>query len=215
MQYAYNELEAAAYARFLSTWNTSCCGSHQSSLNISLSRMPQIPGFPWSLSDTSSSTSRRNSRSLPLLLAAISAAGSFRAGSTERTWLIGILRHKLLDFFRRAARESELQQDWSTSTIDSGQDFDEQGSWRAPVNEWASPEKSLEKTEFWQIFNGCLDVLPEPLRSAFALREIEGLDSDALVETLNISSKNNLWVMLSRARQQIRGCLQAGWFEEK
>ena len=149
------------------------------------------------------------------LLAAISAKGSFRAGSTERTWLIGILRHKLLDFFRRAARERKLQRDWSTSQTGGGQDFDEQGNWNATVSEWSSPERSLEKTEFWQVFNGCLDALPERLRTSFALRELEGLDSDALVKTLDISSKNNLWVMLSRARQRIRSCMQAQWFEEQ
>jgi RNA polymerase sigma-70 factor (ECF subfamily) len=148
------------------------------------------------------------------LLAAISAASSFRAGSTERTWLIGILRHKLLDFFRRAARERELQQDWSAPPIGRDQDFDEQGSWREAISEWSSPEKSFEKTEFWQVFNGCLDALPEQLRTPFALRELEGLDSDALIKTLGISSKNNLWVILSRARQRIRSCLQADWFEE-
>ena len=149
------------------------------------------------------------------LLAAISAAGSFRAGSAERTWLIGILRHKLLDFFRRTTRERELQEDWSASPIGVGQDFDEQGNWNVAVSEWGSPEKSLENSEFWQVFNGCLDALPEQLRTTFALRELEGLDSDALVKTLNISSKNNLWVMLSRARQRIRSCLQAQWFEDQ
>ena len=64
------------------------------------------------------------------------------------------------------------------------------------------------------MFNGCMDALPEPLRTPFALRELEGLDSDAVVKTLNISSKNNLWVILSRARQRLRSCLQAQWFEE-
>jgi len=149
------------------------------------------------------------------LLAAIGAADSFKAGSTERTWLIGILRHKLLDFFRRAARERKLQQDWSTSSAGGSQDFDERGNWNVTVSEWGSPEKSLEKTEFWQTFNGCLDALPEQLRTLFALRELEGLGSDALVKTLDISSKNNLWVMLTRARQRIRSCLQAQWFEEQ
>lgn len=149
------------------------------------------------------------------LLAAIGAAESFKAGSTERTWLIGILRHKLLDFFRRAARERELQRDWSTSRGDEGQDFDERGNWNVTVSEWGSPEKSLEQTEFWQTFNGCLDALPEQLRTPFALRELEGLGTDALIKTLDISSKNNLWVMLSRARHRIRSCLQASWFEER
>jgi RNA polymerase sigma-70 factor (ECF subfamily) len=148
------------------------------------------------------------------LLAAMGSVGSFQAGSTERTWLTGILRHKLLDFFRRTARERKLEEDWSSSPAGDNENFDVEGSWRVAVGEWGSPEKSLAKTEFWDVFNGCMDALPEPLRTPFALRELEGLDSDAVVKTLNISSKNNLWVMLSRARQRLRSCLQAQWFEE-
>jgi len=148
------------------------------------------------------------------LLAAMSAADSFRAGSTERTWLIGILRHKLLDFFRRSARERKLEQEWSTASASDAEEFDAQGGWKVAVGEWGSPDKSLAKEEFWQVFNTCLDAVPEPLRTPFVLRELEGLGSDVVVKTLDISSKNNLWVMLSRARQRIRSCLQAQWFGE-
>ena len=148
------------------------------------------------------------------LLAAITAVGSFQGDSSERTWLVGILRHKLLDFFRRTAREWELEKDWVNSTDDGAQQFNEQGQWKVALGEWGSPEKSLAKAEFWQIFNRCIDALPEQLRTPFALRELEGLDTDAVIRTLDISSKNNLWVMLSRARQKIRSCLQSQWFEE-
>jgi len=148
------------------------------------------------------------------LLAAMTAAHSFQGASSERTWLIGILRHKLLDFFRRTARERNLEQDWANSPVGGSQAFDEQGRWKAALGEWGSPEKSLEKTEFWRVFNGCIDASPEQLRTPFALRELEGLDTNAVIRTLDISSKNNLWVMLSRARQRIRNCLQSQWFEE-
>jgi len=148
------------------------------------------------------------------LLAAMTAADGFQGASSERTWLIGILRHKLLDFFRRTARGRELEQDWANSSVGGPQVFDEHGRWKAALGEWGSPEKSLEKTEFWRVFNGCIDALPEQLRTLFALRELEGLDTNAVIRTLDISSKNNLWVMLSRARQRIRNCLQSQWFEE-
>ena len=55
--------------------------------------------------------------------------------------------------------------------------------------------------------------LPENLGTLFALREIDGIDTEQIVDTLNISTKNNLWVMLSRARQRMRRCLQSRWFE--
>lgn len=149
------------------------------------------------------------------LFAAMKAADSFQGASSERTWLIGILRHKLLDYFRRTAREQKLELDLANSPIEGPHEFDKRGQWKAALGEWGSPEKSLVKTEFWRVFNNCMDALPEQLRTPFALRELEGLDTDAVIRTLDISSKNNLWVMLSRARQGLRSCLQSHWFEEK
>ncbi len=149
------------------------------------------------------------------LLAAISAADSFKGGSTEQTWLVGILRHKVMDYLRKVTRERRLQTEWAEDAIDDNDSFDKYGHWRAEIDEWASPEDSLAQAEFWQVFDGCLGQLPEQLRALFALRELDGMDSDVLIETMNISSKNNLWVMLSRARQQIRECLHVQWFKDR
>lgn len=146
------------------------------------------------------------------LLAAIGAAETFKGGSTEQTWLIGILRHKVLDYLRKASREQQLQIDWATSAAEVNDDFDEHGRWRVPPDAWAAPEEALTQAEFWQVFHGCLDQMPEQQRTLFVLRELDGIETDVLVETLKISSKNNLWVMLSRARERIRRCLQSQWF---
>jgi RNA polymerase sigma-70 factor (ECF subfamily) len=149
------------------------------------------------------------------LLAAFSAADSFKGGSTEQTWLVGILRHKVMDYLRKVTRERRLQTEWAEDAIEDNDSFDQYGHWRAEIDEWAAPEESLAQAEFWQAFDGCLGQLPEQLRALFALRELDGMDSDVLIETMNISSKNNLWVMLSRARQQIRKCLHAQWFKDR
>lgn len=147
------------------------------------------------------------------LLAAIGAADRFKGDSTEQTWLIGILRHKVLDYLRSLSRERDIQRELADSS-NTPDTFDEQGQWTVPIEKWATPEKSLARAEFWQVFNGCLDNLPEPLRTPFALRELDGMETDALIKTLNISTKNNLWVILSRARQRIRQCLQTQWFTD-
>ena len=147
------------------------------------------------------------------LLAAIGAAETFKGGSTERTWLSGILRHKVLDYFRKSSRERQLKDEWKGISAATNGQFDERGRWQVPAKEWTAPEESLAQAEFFGVLNGCLDKLPERLRTAFALQELDGVDSDQLVETLNISTKNNLWVMLSRARQRMRQCLQDQWFE--
>ncbi|MCH8141492.1 MAG: sigma-70 family RNA polymerase sigma factor [Proteobacteria bacterium] len=146
------------------------------------------------------------------LLAAIGALDTFKGGSTEQTWLVGILRHKVLDYFRKSAREQPFERDWQESATERDSDFDEQGSWAVPIADWRTPEKSAERDEFWHALRGCLDTLPDNLRTVFSLRELDGLETDQLMETLDISTKNNLWVMLSRARKGMQKCLQAKWF---
>ncbi len=146
------------------------------------------------------------------LLAAIGAADTYRGGATEQTWLIGILRHKVLDYFRQSSREKQLQHEWSD---EQDHDFDDQGTWAVSIDPWRTPEKAVEQDEFWGVLRGCVDTLPENLRTVFALRELDGLGTEELLATLDISTKNNLWVMLSRARKRLRRCLQNRWFEKR
>ncbi|MCZ6658212.1 MAG: sigma-70 family RNA polymerase sigma factor [Gammaproteobacteria bacterium] len=144
-------------------------------------------------------------------LAAIGAVATYEGGSTEQTWLVGILRHKVLDYFRQSSREKQLQHEWSD---EQDHDFDDEGSWAVSIDPWRTPEKAVEQDEFWGVLRGCVDTLPENLRTVFALRELDGLGTEELLATLDISTKNNLWVMLSRARKRLRQCLQNRWFEK-
>ena len=146
------------------------------------------------------------------LLAALAASHTFRGDSKESTWLVGVLRHKILDHLRKSSRERRGREDWQTIVALGNNEFDEQGGWKTPIPAWSNPEKSAEQAEFWPVFNNCMSELPEKLSTAFALRELDGIDTDQIADTLNISSKNNLWVILSRARQRIRHCLQSRWF---
>lgn len=148
------------------------------------------------------------------LLTACSTTASFKGQSSERTWLIGILRHKVLDHFRRVARERSMSDMLDQQQTARFQEFDGEDNWIHPVSHWDHPERSLEKAEFWVVFEECVGRLPERLRTPFALRELEGLNSEALADVLN-TTRNNLWVMLSRARQQLRRCLEARWFRER
>ncbi len=146
------------------------------------------------------------------LLAALEAAATFKGGSTEQTWLIGILRHKVLDYFRKSAREQPIALDGNESAAARDEDFDDQGGWTVSIADWVTPEKSVERDEFWHALRGCVDTLPDNLRTVFSLRELDGLETEQLMETLDISTKNNLWVMLSRARKTMQKCLQTKWF---
>ena len=147
------------------------------------------------------------------LISALTSAESFKGQSSERTWLIGILKHKILDHLRKAGRERPLDTDEipAESTDDY---FDETEHWRVAVSDWDQPEKSLENERFWTTFNHCMEKLPERLRMLYALKELDGVETEELLATLNISTANNLWVMLSRARVHLRQCLENNWFKQ-
>ncbi len=147
------------------------------------------------------------------LLAAIKSVDRFKGESSERTWLIGILKHKVFDHLRRAGRERRLDEGMVPTEGEEAQHFDDRGQWRVEVAEWSDPERSLEREEFWQTLQDCVGKLPDRLAILFTLRELDGMDTDTLMETLNISSHNNVWVMLSRVRQRMRQCLETHWFK--
>jgi RNA polymerase sigma-70 factor (ECF subfamily) len=147
------------------------------------------------------------------LLAALQSLDSFKGQSSERTWLIGILKHKILDHLRRASREKPLDLGRIPGE-DTEEYFDETEHWKVPMSEWDQPERSLENEQFWSTFNNCLERLPDRLRMVYALKEIDGLATEDILETLNISTANNLWVMLSRSRTHLRLCLETNWFTE-
>jgi len=147
-------------------------------------------------------------------LAALHARQRFTGASTERTWLVGILKRKIVDHLRRKGREQPVSA-LSASERWLEAQFDERGNWRKKPGRWPpDPSAAVEKQEFWAIFTACLRKLPERLASAFTLREIDELDTWEVCKVLDVSA-NNLWVMLHRARLGLWRCLEINWFGNK
>jgi RNA polymerase sigma-70 factor (ECF subfamily) len=145
------------------------------------------------------------------LLAALQARDTPAVVANERAWLLGILRHKVFDHFRRVSRDRTPADPPTGDEHDGGDDFDERGRWAAPPARWSSPEHALEQEEFLNALDACMDELPARQRHTFVLRELDGIASDDLAEALG-TSRNNVFVLLSRARQHLRDCLELHWF---
>ena len=145
------------------------------------------------------------------LLAALQALDSFKGQSTERTWLIGILKHKVCDHLRKTGREQPLDEG-VLDDEDTARYFDETGHWGNGIAEWVNPQQSLEREDFWMTMNDCIRRLPKRLRVLYTLREMDRMETKELLQILNISSENNLWVMMTRARIHLRQCLEINWF---
>lgn len=141
------------------------------------------------------------------LLAALKSSPRFAGASSERTWLVGILKHKISDWFRR-------QQETTLDNINDDEFFDKDGFWKSekrPIAWNADPELMLQSKDFQRILTHCLNELPESLARVFILREVNGLTTDEICELLDITP-GNLWVMLHRARVRLQQLLGLHWF---
>lgn len=150
------------------------------------------------------------------LLAALQARERFQGESSERSWMVGILKHKIIDRFRKDIREHPVEDpEEMTALPDEHETFDADGHWRldrtAPMDWPDHPGAVLERKQFWESLRGCLGKLPPKMAQVFTLRELDELESDAICSMLHISS-SNLCVLIHRARKQLRQCLEVNFF---
>jgi RNA polymerase sigma-70 factor, ECF subfamily len=139
------------------------------------------------------------------LLAALAGEAGFAGRSNLRTWLTGILKHKIVDAIRRASRDTPAEED------DFDALFDETGHWLEPPRAWPDPGASLEQKEFFAALEQCLARLPAKTAQCFMMREHLGFDTADICKELGVTP-THCWVLLYRARMSLRECLQANWF---
>jgi RNA polymerase sigma-70 factor (ECF subfamily) len=150
-------------------------------------------------------------------LAALKGGARFAGRSAEKSWLVGILKHKILDYYRKASRETAFTDLDFYSDEESDRFLSEgifKGGWIHELGpmEWASePGASLDSETFWKTFHDCSSKLPKNVSTVFTMREVDGIETKEICQLLNIS-ENNLWVMLHRARMALRRCLETNWF---
>ena len=149
------------------------------------------------------------------LLAAVESPDRFSGKSSLRTWLIGILKHKIIDVFRKQSRETSLEGSADGESEEEFADlyFDRLRTdhWHTFPQTWGDPEQSLEDKRFWEVFDQCSMQMPSQIARAFYMREIMGLETDEICKELSITA-TNCWVMLYRARMSLRQCLELRWF---
>jgi RNA polymerase sigma-70 factor (ECF subfamily) len=150
--------------------------------------------------------------------AALKAINSFKGKSSERTWFVSILKRKIIDHFRKSSRIVSLEDESSGESLpDFNAHGKRQGRWKevyAPMDWGESPLQSLEKNEFQNILQNCIAGLPENMAVVFTMREIDGINTEEICKELNITT-SNVWVLLHRARTNLRRCLEIHWFASK
>lgn len=146
-------------------------------------------------------------------IAALKARERFQEGGSERAWLMGILKHKVIDHFRARAREAPLAEP-AGEELTNDRYFEFFGVPRDKPEPWHfNPRKAFEQKEFWGVFTHCLGQLNEQMHAAFTLKELEGLATEDICKELAVKP-NHLWVILHRARAQLKKCLETNWLKK-
>jgi RNA polymerase sigma-70 factor (ECF subfamily) len=143
-------------------------------------------------------------------VAAVAAFNRFKGQSSLKTWLVAILKRKIVDFYRRQNTREKVT---DAGDLDSPPEpmFDMHGHWSNTPQQWqVNPQAAYEQKEFMDVLYDCLAQLPERLSEIFMLRELEELTTEAICEQMMISEANS-WVMLHRARLQLKKCLERKW----
>jgi RNA polymerase sigma-70 factor (ECF subfamily) len=146
------------------------------------------------------------------LLAALAGEANFAGRSNLRTWLTGILKHKIVDTIRRQSRErpaSDLELAGESDESDAL--FDRRGHWQETPDAWEQPEGALGQKQFLAALDACLRALPGRTARVFMMREHLGLETPEICKELGITP-THCWVMLHRARMALRLCLETNWF---
>lgn len=143
-------------------------------------------------------------------LSALKAMANFRGQAAERTWLTSILKRKIIDYYRKinsTKGKAEVK-------VDFYEEGDKKGSWienRVPQSWTNEAAQNIENAELKSTLDNCIENLPEKYRSVFLLKTVQQYETDEICNELGITA-SNLWVIIHRARHQLRACLESNWF---
>lgn len=150
------------------------------------------------------------------IAAALGGTGKFAGRAALKTWIFAILRHKIVDAIRQRSRCINL-----SALTPEDRELDEafeamftpHAHWRpeSRPRTWGDPEEALRQEEFWAVFDACLEHLPANTARVFMMREFLEFDTAEICAELSISA-SNCHVILHRARNGLRRCLEQAWF---
>lgn len=145
-------------------------------------------------------------------LGGLKSRSSFKGQSSEKSWLIGILKHKIMDHYRKTSKDINFNQlvndeeNFATFFEQQKKGLKDQYSWGQ------NPSENLENEEFMKVFQKCLENIPSKLARVFTMRELDNISAEDICKELNITP-TNVWVILHRARAGLKSCLEANWFK--
>lgn len=143
-------------------------------------------------------------------LAALKSAKNYKGDASERTWLISILKRKIIDHYRRINSKK------GKAEVRMGfvNDEESEGDWlekKVKDPSGLNAESEMENEELGLAIHACLSKLPSKQAEVFKMKTIDGFDTETICNDLNITA-SNLWVIVHRARTSLVACLEKNWF---
>ncbi len=142
--------------------------------------------------------------------AGLKSMKNFKGEASERTWLVSILKRKIIDHYRKINSKkgkAEVRMSYNSDTETEGDWLEERVA--DPFDKTA--EDTIENTELGLAIHDCLEKLPQKQATVFKMKTIQGFETEAICNELNITA-SNLWVIVHRARTAMAACLEENWF---
>lgn len=142
--------------------------------------------------------------------AGLKAMKNFEGKASERTWLVAILKRKIIDYYRKinsTKGKAEVRMNFYS-------DGENEGDWleeRVPQTWGSDADKAIETEELGNTLEECIDKLPEKYAMVFKMKTLQDFDTEEICKELDITA-SNLWVIIHRARTQLRRCMEDNWF---
>jgi RNA polymerase sigma-70 factor (TIGR02943 family) len=146
-------------------------------------------------------------------LSALKNLDGFKGEASEKNWLFTILKNKIVDYYRKKANKRITKELPGLQNVPEDF-FNNNGQWhsdRKPRG-WHAADEELERKEFQNVINKCKDDLKDLQQQVFTLKYMEEINSDEICKVLGISP-SNYWVLLHRARLQMRNCVEKHWLK--
>lgn len=143
--------------------------------------------------------------------AGLKSAKNYKGDAAERTWLIAILKRKVIDYYRKINSKkgkAEVRMGYSNHTDAEGDWLEEQVA--DPYSTFEN--NAIENEELGEAIHDCISKLPKKQSLVFTMKTVQGMSTEDICNELGINP-SNLWVMIHRARAALMGCLNQNWFK--
>ena len=148
-------------------------------------------------------------------ISALRSKDKYNGDCSEKTWLTIILKNKIIDHYRSKQYKQLQVTDSIDKFYDSYFNVKDGDHWQEDKQpqEWGDAARPLEQKELSAVLINCMSKMPEKLAAVFTLKYMEDVQTETICKDLQITS-SNYWVMMHRAKIQLRECMEKNWFRK-